>query len=273
MKRKLAIVLGWLNQSEYYSQELAEAISDQYETTLTSKNLDWTNFDIIMVHFASSRPGCAPCKLVKRFAAFNETNWRLGAVNIAPSSLIWRRLLVRDPEAMLIPHGVRPEDFFPQPFPNGKLIVGWAGPNTGPKRLLRLRSLIESIDNVKFFPAQWAASRPGVYTGLFETRNMGQFYSQIHIYACASRSEGFGFPLLEASACGRAVVTFDVGVARDLKATGAGIVIVDSFEEMKEAIVSMDYCKLGEMSAQAIRDHWLWKNVRDKWLEAFARVK
>ncbi len=57
-------------------------------------------------------------------------------------------------------------------------------------------------------------------------------------YVQASAFEGFGITLVEAMATGRPFVAFDAGVARDVAARGAGVV-VSSEEEMSRALVDL----------------------------------
>jgi len=275
--RKLAVLLSWKNQAEYYMQELARVISNQYETTISYHELDFTGFDVVFTYFASSNPVGVDDKLVKRFAAFHEVGGcKWGKVNVVSCTLMLERMLQHGSEVLLTPLGVNPEHFYPRPFPQTpKLRVGWAGPPTWPKRLEKLEALLETLPGVEFVPAIWRGTA-GIYKGPYETKDMGQYYAGIHVYVCSSSSEGFCCPILEASACGRPVVTFDVGVARDLKAVGAGITIIedkDDFRALGEAISSIDYQKLGGQSAEAVREHWLWEKVKFKWLEAFARIK
>jgi glycosyltransferase involved in cell wall biosynthesis len=57
-------------------------------------------------------------------------------------------------------------------------------------------------------------------------------------YVQGSAFEGFGIGLLEAMAAGRPFVAFDAGAARELSATGAGI-LVRSEEEMARALATL----------------------------------
>jgi len=101
---------------------------------------------------------------------------------------------------------------------------------------------------------------------------MHQYYAGIHVYVCGSASEGFHFPFLEAAACGRAIVTFDVGCARDLLDTGAGIVIVDSFAEMVDAVRAVNWRAFGTDSGDAVRGYWTWDVLRQGWIDALDMV-
>lgn len=275
MSRKLAIWLSWHNFSEYYSRQLAQAIESDYETTITYNALDWKKFDVVMPFFPHCRPGCDPGKIVKCLWEPHEFGMvKPGTrVILASSTSVYERIEPKYGDRVrLVRWGVNLDHFWPQPFPETEAIrVGWAGLRDNPrKQFPALKECVESIgDQVKFQPNE-AWMTQGKVHGKYTLKTIWRYYAQIHVYACGSASEGFGFPLLEASACGRPVVTFDVGVARDLQATGAGIVIVDSYEEMKEAIRRVDYRRLGAKSAEAVRQRWLWPHLRNRWLEVLA---
>src|SRR5690606_21129919 len=68
-----------------------------------------------------------------------------------------------------------------------------------------------SITQAQF--AQW--SREGVVQCLGERKDVAQLYQQAHIVVLPSYREGLPKSLVEAAACGRAVVTTDVPGCRD----------------------------------------------------------
>jgi len=67
MTRKLAIWLHWNNFSQYHSEQLAAALEPEYETTVTYKPLDWSQFDVVMPFFPGPKknPDCPREKIVK----------------------------------------------------------------------------------------------------------------------------------------------------------------------------------------------------------------
>ena len=75
-----------------------------------------------------------------------------------------------------------------------------AGTGEGRDELDRLARFIEVEDKVRF---------------LGQVSEMPQFYSLLDIYVLSSRAEGLGTSLLEAGACGCALVTSDCGGPRD----------------------------------------------------------
>jgi glycosyltransferase involved in cell wall biosynthesis len=104
--------------------------------------------------------------------------------------------------------------------PLSELVVGWVGNSAwgksqggDPKGYHRLfRPAIEILERrgvpVKVRLADAQAERIA-----FE--QMPSFYRSIHVLACTSAAEGTPNPVLEAMACGVAVVSTDVGIVRD----------------------------------------------------------
>lgn len=270
-KRKLAIPLAWQNFSEYHSQQLAIAIADEWDTTITFDTLDWDRFDLIMPFFPHKKIDCDKRKVIKIMWERHEFGHAAEASTvIAPSLAVWDRLKSsshRFPRMIHLPWGINTEDFAPQPFPPLPLKVGWCGlPMLERKQYDKLKETIESIPGAEFV-SNLCETKQGRTTGLYKMHEMEQYYAKIHIYACASLWEGFSYPILEASACGRPVVTFDVGIARDLAESHAGVTIVNSFEKMKEVVETIDYRTFGKQSAEAIRAYWSWNVMAPKWLE------
>lgn len=78
-----------------------------------------------------------------------------------------------------------------------------------------------------------------IYNGCTSRPELPTFYSSMDLYVCSSLSEGFGLSVVEAEACGKPVVCFDVGslpeVVKDKK---TGIVVKEKTEQaFAEAII------------------------------------
>ena len=279
MKRKLCILLAWENFSRYYSEQIAETIKEEYDTDITDKpDTDFSKYDAVMSFFPQRHPGCQE-KLVKLFFEPHEMGLKQGKVNVACSVYSHQMLLNKDLNALRVPFGVNINHFYPQPFPEKKTRVGWCGEALNNRKQFKaLEGIMKIIPDVDFIP-HITKSSGGITTGSYEKVNdMVDYYKQIHIYVCSSGSEGFGLPLLEASACGRPIITFDVGIAKELKQDGAGVIIVNNFIEMRREIISLAKDKkeieeLGEKSAKAVLASWQWKHFRAKWLEVFNLIK
>ena len=65
---------------------------------------------------------------------------------------------------------------------------------------------------------------------------MGSFYSKGHIYLNFSSSEGTPMPLLESMACGRAVITTNVGISEEVVNDSNGLVVPRTLEDLIGAI-------------------------------------
>jgi glycosyltransferase involved in cell wall biosynthesis len=78
-----------------------------------------------------------------------------------------------------------------------------------------------------------------------------EIYSQCDAWLFASRSEGFGLPVLEAMACRTPVIGTPAGAAPDLLANGGGFLVEpESPEDMAKAIVKI--CQMSKMEWQTL---------------------
>jgi len=279
MKRKLLILLAWENFSRYYSEQIAETIEEFYETDITADpSVDFSKYDVVMSFFPHRHPDCQE-KLVKLFFEPHEMGFKLGRVNVACSTYSYRLLLRKDSNAQFVPLGVNTEHFYPQTSSHTKVRIGWCGEYKNPrKQFNKLQEMLSTIPDIEFYPNR-TENFGGKVKGPYEkVSDMVNYYKEIDIYVCSSASEGFGLPLLEASACGRPIITFDVGIARELKQDGAGVMIVNDFPEMKRKIIELahdkeEIKKLGEKSYRAVLRYWRWSSLRKRWLHVFNLIK
>ena len=102
---------------------------------------------------------------------------------------------------------------------------------------------------------------------------MPLFYNQLDVYLCASSSEGFSLSVLEASACGRPVISTRVGGCEDLIVDGENGFLVDrdiaAFAE-KLRFLNNDrtlLARMGHKNREVIETNWSWKVRAKDWLD------
>jgi glycosyltransferase involved in cell wall biosynthesis len=272
MKRvKVAAWLSWAHWSEYYARQLGYALAPECEFTITYQPLDWAEFDKVFCFFPGPNrdPDCPREKIVKCVWEPHESAWATDARTvIACSTLVYDRLRSLYSNLQYIPFCVNKTHFCPQPFIAKPRTIGWAGNCRNPRK--RFEELVWTVQDAGliFHPSLFYL-KSGRMVAQRTSEQMHRYYRGVHLYACASHGEGFHMPFIEAAACGRGIVTFDVGCARDLAAAGAGVVIVKDFREMETALVLADYVELGKKSARAIYGNFLWEHWRDAWLGVF----
>ncbi len=275
MKPKLAIWLSWADFLEYHTGELARVISDHYDVESMYLPGNWDDFDVIFSVPGPNQNAECTEKMVKVAWEKLELSWASQAAVLAVSctpTLELARKHRLDP--IMLRWGINPDHFRPRPITNGRdVVVGWSGRYLNPrKRYPEIEEAFDGVSGISFFPSL-SDMHMGRQTGKYTLPEIADdYYAKIDVLVCSSMYEGFSFPMLEAAAVGRGIITFDVGIARDLQDTGAGVVIVNNFVEMREAVWDSDLVKLGQMSADAIAKHWTWDAVRDQWLDALGIV-
>lgn len=273
--KRLFIWLSWKNYMEYHVDQLAHILSPHYDVTASylAPEPYWDDYDLVLpLHYVPGRnPTCDPAKIIKIVWAFHERGWPGKALTVlAPSTPIYDRVLPYCTDRLhLLPWGINPVDFPARPLPDTPLTIGWAGCHKNPYK--QFPKLEQALSDLNFQPAK-AHYVSGRMVGDWEVPAIANYYAGIHVYVCSSFFEGFCFPLLEAAAVGRAIISFDVGIARDLQNSGAGVVIVDTFDEMRNAILTCDLKTLGQMSADAIAAHWTWEVLTPRWLEVLDAI-
>lgn len=102
---------------------------------------------------------------------------------------------------------------------------------------------------------------------------MPAFYNKIDLYLCASSSEGFSLSVLEASGCGRPVISTRVGGCEDLILDGKNGFLVDrDANDMADKIKYFDenrdeLQKSGDFMRRHIEENYTWEISAKFWLE------
>ena len=115
----------------------------------------------------------------------------------------------------------------PRKFSN---VFGWVGNSGRPvKRFKEIEECINSLGgNIKLITA--------THKSKYSRAQMAEFYNKIGTIICFSESEGTPNPVLEAAACGRNIISTNVGNVPELLHGLQSGMIVRSSSELKEAI-------------------------------------
>jgi hypothetical protein len=130
------------------------------------------------------------------------------------------------------PSGYDPNIFFPTPLQSfdGKLKVCWAGdPESAHHGDVKgyYRFIKPAIDSMKNVELVTASKRDPI-----PHEKMREFYSRGHIYLNFSSSEGTPMPVLEAMACGRPIITTNVGISEEVVNESNGWVVSRSKDDL-----------------------------------------
>ncbi len=98
---------------------------------------------------------------------------------------------------------------------------------------------------------------------------MPNYYNDIHIYVCASRTEGHPDPVLEAMACGVPVISTDVGIVPEVFGEKQKQFIIErSKKELKKKIIELieNKSKLKELSKENLTriKEWSWEKKAEQ---------
>jgi len=131
----------------------------------------------------------------------------------------------------LLPNGVDVEMFYPtKRFPK-QFSVGFIGAKDSIKGF---NEFIVPLAEELNLPLITNEKRLGYAKGL------AALYKRMSCYICASESEGFCMPLIEASATGLPVISTRVGIAEEFIEDGySGILIDRDYQQMREAVLHL----------------------------------
>ncbi len=183
--------------------------------------------------------------------------------------------------------GVSPQKF---PFQSARrellaghpLRVGWAG-NSDPgahgdnKGLHLIKQAAAEMTGVEFV----IQDRRGKKVWIPHDQ-MHEWYRDLDIVLCMSRQEGTPNPILEASSCGRAWISTDVGVVRAMSmsappGTRPGMIISRQVNALKHAINYLDQhrdevVQMGLNGRKAIESEWTWEKKVNQFRHAIREV-
>jgi glycosyltransferase involved in cell wall biosynthesis len=175
----------------------------------------------------------------------------------------------------LTENGVDTELFTPQQTINTDrrrpLILGFSGSKEIAKHDY-LKGFSEFIAPLNALPNVQVMELGGRGEQQVARENMPALYNQIDLYVCASTSEGFSQSVLEASACGRGVISTNVGGCEDLIEDGRnGYFIERNLDHIKALINKLEADRglvksLGENNRRIVKDQYSWRIKVCDWL-------
>ena len=177
------------------------------------------------------------------------------------------------PPVVVTEDGVDTDLFTPRPLPE-TFTVGWCGNSKSGHSFgiedLKGLEIIREACRLADVPLEVLDASQGATV---EHEDMPSWYEKISLYACASLAEGTPNPVLEALACGRPVVSTDVGLVRkvmDGGPAGAGEVVERTPEAFADAIrmFNSDILEGCALRASSCVDDQSWPNVIEAWRTA-----
>jgi glycosyltransferase involved in cell wall biosynthesis len=179
------------------------------------------------------------------------------------------------------PNGVDTRFFQPaaappaSPLPAAPLRVGWAG------SLDNQSSAHRGIHEL-IVPAVAAVEGAELHLAAREHRwrnaeEMRDYYQSLHVYVCASRSEGTPNPCLEAAACGVPIVTTPVGNMPEFIRDGEnGFFVTRNVDDIADKVRRLRddpqlRARVGA-AARATAEAWDWRHHATRYAEMFEAV-
>lgn len=177
---------------------------------------------------------------------------------------------------VLTENGVDTKLFAPTcPIPTDRhrpLVVGFCG-STNIGKHDYLKGYSEFIAPLQELPNVEVRVLGGKGDSRISREDMPDLYNQIDLYICASTSEGFSQSVLEASSCGRGVISTRVGGCEDLITEGHnGFFIQRDLPTITRLVARLErdrtlVCQLGTHNRQRIVERYAWAIQAQVWLD------
>lgn len=117
-----------------------------------------------------------------------------------------------------------------------------------------------------------------VFTGILMGDNKKMVYKESDVFVLPSYSENFGMAVVEAMVAGLPVViTKGVGIAKEVEAAGAGLVVEKDVDQVSEAILKIlnnpDLAKkMGEAGRKLVEAEFSSEKVAEKWIREYDKI-
>jgi ABC-type polysaccharide/polyol phosphate transport system ATPase subunit/glycosyltransferase involved in cell wall biosynthesis len=188
---------------------------------------------------------------------------------IVPSAILMKKIKPLFNNVFQVPDGVDPKEFFwYRDRGDNNLVVGWTG---NPKHEFKgLESIIK--------PACKKADVELRIASRLSREDLNHFYNDVDIIVIASEFEGGPNQLLEAGACGRTVISTEVGMVPEVIIDGeTGFIVERKVEDFLERIV---WCKsnldrvreMGKLHRERILNGWTFEKVAEAFMKVIERV-
>ena len=111
--------------------------------------------------------------------------------------------------------------------------------------------------------------------GVIKQEDMPNYYKELELYVCASKTEGTPLPVLEAMACGVPIVSTDVGIVKEALGNEQSNYILSERSKEKLKNKKKDLCensqKLKILSKENLEQikKWSWENIAIQYKEFF----
>jgi glycosyltransferase involved in cell wall biosynthesis len=216
-----------------------------------------------------------------------DKTWRLPIHKIVISR--WLEQIARDkfgdPDVSYVPNSVDMNLFnasprLRQPTPTLGFVystIWFKGPEVARKAIERVQQQIPQLRVVAFGTAPPCDDHPlppgTIYTLLPEQTAIKDIYAQCDVWLCASRSEGFYLPMLEAMACRCPVVSTRVGGPIDSIRDGENGFLVDVEDDEALAGRAIDVLRLSDEQWRKMSDSAYATACRYTWQDAAALME
>jgi glycosyltransferase involved in cell wall biosynthesis len=136
---------------------------------------------------------------------------------------------------LLTEFGADTDDFYPKNLPSeNRSVFGWVGNSRrSVKRFSVVKDVFDSLKN------HGISLKVATNKSMYGRLEMLDFYNSIGTLVCFSESEGTPNPILEASACGRAVLSTKVGNFPVLAGGMRNEISISTEDQMRRAILDL----------------------------------